>query len=314
MGSSQSSSSLASTMTDISENVFKMVSDTRNSSSAICDNNQTIKIDYTGSTWTNCPMNIKNVAVVDCKLTASFSGNNSNDLKTLINQAIDQSSNSSNSTVQNFLSMSMSNTSDNKAMSTYMKNLVDREFTLNSTNSCVSKLINNQNIVLDMKNSVHDCGGQPQDISNDAQLKAFTDCISSQLNNLISSDTLIQQSAQQSDQTNSTIQKGIGDALATVFGSIAGPIMYVLLGVLVLFCCAVSAALIFLLSPAGQDASRMAVKGVVDIAQQDLAPQKGVEDMLSNKNSSSSPPSNSSSSSSTPSIQSLLPLLHSIPI
>lgn len=270
MGQSSSSNTMKSTLESVNENIFKVVSNISNSASSSCTSNQVQSVDIDTITNKGCDLSFLQTATVNCGLMASFSSMSMTDLKAILDQAVDNSAKASNDTVQNFLSASMSDSTNNVDVKTYVKNLIDREFKYDTSTTCISDLKSSQTQPIKIKNLNIDCTTNPDamtQFSQDAQLTSFVSCLSSQINNILSNDSTLQKLSNDADATNKTVQKGIGDAISGILDSLTGPIKYIVIAVAIVITMIVIGLVIFLLSPAGQKASEsLAAAGAAKIA------------------------------------------------
>lgn len=261
-GSSSSSTTMKQTLDTINDNLFSLTSNVSNSASIDCVSNQTQPINIETLTNKGCNLSFINETNNNCKLQSYFSNTNVTDLKTMLNQAVDQASSSNNEIVQSFLSTSSSSSQDNITNAAKIKNLIDRNFTYDSATLCINSAKNTQSQPINFKTITLDCEKNPNASTvfrQNAELLGFVDCVGSQLNNILSNDSSVLAAAQESDAKNKVTQTGIGEAIAKLIDSIAGPIKWIILGLLIVCAVALIGAVVFLLSPAGQEASKKLV-------------------------------------------------------
>jgi hypothetical protein len=217
MGSAQSST-VTSTITSINENLTNIIQKTANTSSNTCKTNQQVKliIGETGA-LVGCGISIGQVASTDCKLDNTFNIQSSSDLTTAITQAIDNSASNSQKSVQDFLATSLSVQQSNTSLSTYLKNVIQTNFTSETINKCFSEASINQNQELTINGRI-ECTSDEDNInlSQNAQLYILTECIMSSVIDIIKNDTVAVDAINKAVSEQSSEQKGLSDFISSL--------------------------------------------------------------------------------------------------
>lgn len=233
----------------INQNLTALMVSTQNSNSAQCISNQNISLNIGRYADICGGLDLSQQANVNCNLSSIFTTNSQNDLSTIAMQAIDQSANSSNKVVQDFLSTSVSDSSNNISMKNHIKNIVSKSITNDTKNTCIAQASVNQNqtIVIDGKVACR-ADGKPQNFAQNAQVSVLSSCITNSIAGTISNDSVVQKSTQSGSASNDTQQKGFGDLIKGIFDGLNTGFMII---AFVVVACVIAAAYI-LLSPAGQ--------------------------------------------------------------
>lgn len=257
-GCSSSSTTMKSTLDSINENILNIVSTISNNSSAVCSSDQKLTVSFKRSKFKGCSAVFGNKVDMNCGLMASFTSQNAADIKNIIEQAIDNSASSNNEVVQSFLSTSTSSSQDNIDVKTYIKNLIRKDFNQDISTSCIANLQSTQSQEIPFEDVEWECPPEDPHISwiNDAQILSFVKCIGTQVNSIVSNDQLLQSISQEMSVQNKVTQKGIGEAIADVLKEISGPLKYLIIACVVVVLVICVGGVIFLMSPAGQDATK----------------------------------------------------------
>lgn len=256
IGESSQSVTVSSVMNVINSNITSTIISMKNTSSTSCDINQNISVTCKRCKYRNCNMSSINKATSNCNSSSIFTNNNTANMLTSINQAIDNSTNTNQKSVQDFLSTSVSDQNTNISMATHIKNIVAKNFTSDMLNICQTKSKINQNNVLEMEDMDVDCGGGNIDWGNDAQLMVMSSCISKQLTSIISNDDLVQKAINSTTAGQSSEQKGLGDLITGFLDSLSGPMKYALITVAIVIVVAIIGVVIFLTSSGGQEMTK----------------------------------------------------------
>jgi len=258
MGSNQSTE-ISSTVDIFNKNLFNLMISTKNQATQSCVTNQHINTSFRNSTIENCGIDISQQATVSCNLSSMFSDQSSTSLSTLIKTAMDQTADSSNDSTQSFLATALSNQDSNMDLKTYITNIVEKNITMETVNTCISSSELKQDGTFVFDGMKINCGNKGNiEISQNIQLVALADCVTNKITDILSTDTNITDLLQKLSQENTSSQKGISeliDSIAKMLGTV-GIIIAVVIVVALLV------ALWFFLSPAGQKIGEAASKKI----------------------------------------------------
>lgn len=256
-GSTTQSLSVASVMDVINSNITNSLVSAKNSSNVECTINQNIKVLCRGCVYDGCNINAINNATSNCNNSSIFTSTSTNDMKSMIKQAIDNSATTNQSSVQGFLSTTVSDQNNNISISTHIKNLVEKNFTNEMFNLCKTKATVNQNNEIDDSGTIYICRhGETLNYENNGQMMVLSNCISKQLTTMLVNDSLVNDAINNAKAGQSSENKGLDDFVNGLLAGITGPMKYALIVGAIIVVVAIIGGLIFLLSPAGQDVSK----------------------------------------------------------
>jgi|694.fasta_scaffold110430_2 hypothetical protein len=248
MGNKQSSSTdINQTITSITQNLSNIMLSIKQTTS--CQQNLNQQINVRIQQILNCDSAFTNTGTVNCKLSSMFNTNVDTNLITMLKQAIDQSATSGTKLVQDTLSLPLNNqqSDTNINMSTYIKNLVETNFSTDFMNTCISNSSAVQGQTLDI--GIVDCTKKGSlTVSNDAELIALVNCISDNLTKLVNNDTVINEATNSATSSTDSSQEGLGSLMK--YGILA----FVIFGIVV-----VVGGLFFLSSDKGSQLAGKAI-------------------------------------------------------
>lgn len=235
MGNSSSSNTYSSFVSSFNENLLNVASNSVNSATINCSGKQNMNIDFSGAKISNCGIDITQNMTVDCKVSAFFSSKTEVDIKTMIQQAFDETVKNSNDVTQKFLSTSSSSTSNNTNMRTYISNVIQKNFKFDTSNACIAQMLGSQNAVVSFKNvDLSNCPSSVK-VGQSLQLYGLVNCITNQISGIVSSDAVFTAASKNVDQGNKVTQTGISDMvdwIANIFTSPYFMIIVIVLGIL----------------------------------------------------------------------------------
>ena len=142
-----------------------------------------------------------------------------------------------------------------------IENIVDTTITTENLNEVVTSAVNIQDNVMNIGGDL-DCQGEQITLGQDISAKLVTKAVMASLTDaLIENKTTNKLTANLGGSTK-TENKGLADIIGTIFAGLTGP----LIAVVVCVCVIMIALTIFLLSPAGQNATRTAANAGANIA------------------------------------------------
>jgi hypothetical protein len=245
MGSSQSSL-VTDTFTSINQNVSNIMLKMKSDNSSLCSasQNKTVNI----GNIIGCNTNINQTLNVNCNALISTKFSSNTEIIKVMTQAIDRSVTSGQKSVQDFLATSFSSQKGSTNVATYLKQLVQTNFTQDMASSCMSTALLNQGSAFNL--GTIDCTkGGSLNVSQDAQLIQLVNCVTDFLSSIATNDAVIQQASSSSSTTQSSEQQGLGSIMK--YAMIATAIV-VVIGLI--------AFVYIAMSPAGQDAIKNASK------------------------------------------------------
>lgn len=174
-----------------------------------------------------CALVMENQAVMKCDLFSSVSSENSQDLKNIIEKAIDSTASSSNKAVTGFLSTAIANSNKSSTeIVSDIKNIVRNNIDTSSVTTCAQQAgIDQENVAT--IDGEWDCTSTEGKIklSNKAQLEAAAKCVASQVGSILQSNQEISKIISKADQTLDSSSGGIADAISAVFSGLTGMYM-----------------------------------------------------------------------------------------
>lgn len=225
MGASSSSSDIKSVSDIYSENLFNLLSKSISSSSADCKTAQTNNITIGGNA--NCSINVEQDAIVICSLSSSVLDSSNIDLVSMMETAVEQTAESEQKSVQDMLSLSVSNTLSKQELLSKVKNSIKKNITNETISSCLGI------VSMDQENNITINGDCNKDINvtQNLQLELIAQCLTEKISEIVSEDVITTEQTQSGKSTMETIQKGLS-SLVSSFGMVIA--LAIIAGVLIL--------------------------------------------------------------------------------
>lgn len=220
----------------INQNITNIMNKTQNSSTSNCAVTQFMGVEIGPDAIVCSPLNISQTSSVVCKSIGVFETSGQNNLSTIAQQAVDQAATASNDTTQSFLSTSSSSSSNNVDMKNYIKNLVQRNFTKETQNSCLTTATISQNLPIKFNGKMKCAqdGSPASDWVQSAQLSGLADCAGKNIEAILLNDSVVQSAITKADASNKTTQKGISEIIDSIFGGLGSWYMILIIGIIVL--------------------------------------------------------------------------------
>ena len=220
----------------INENITNIMNKTQNSTTANCAVTQFMGVEIGPDAVLCSPLNISQTSAVVCKSIGTFATSGQNNLSTIAQQAIEQAATASNDTTQSFLSTSVSTSTNNMDMKSYIKNLVQRNFTTETQNACLLNATISQNLPIKFNGKMKCAtdGSQASDWVQDAQLSGLASCTAQNIQAILLNDTTVQSAVQKSDALNKTTQKGVSEIIDSIFGGLSTMYVIIVIGIIIL--------------------------------------------------------------------------------
>lgn len=212
MGSVQSNTSVKQSVTDImSKNIFNQISKNANSSNQNCTGNQNLDVTIGQyAELNNCPIALSQKLSIDCKTQSYFASQNEANLKSQISNSLDESFKSTQSNENpSFTLVPYSNQQSSDTINTqkYIKDIVERNLTNESLNSCIviAKGVQNGTFTFNGK-----CTNSNVSFNQDMALKQYAECASTAVSKIISNDENINKLATVAASSQSNLTSSIG--------------------------------------------------------------------------------------------------------
>jgi hypothetical protein len=229
MGNAQSS--VQKSIIDVyNESVTNIMISSSSSASASCKTNQSISID--GLDVRNCPFSVDQNSQTICDLKQMFSVENTNQLSTMMQSAVDNAAESKQKSVQDFMAASISVQSDYKDMQTYIKNIIRTNFSSSLAQACVAESSIDQTLTL--RNIKHDCTlnpNKPQTYGQNAQLTQFAECLTNSIVDILKEDKVVNEVIQKAQSVQDSEQKG----MSALLKALIGPLLIIAVVLIVFF-------------------------------------------------------------------------------
>ena len=248
MGSSSSKISIESLVDVVNENLTDITNTTKNQAVGECTINQNLYIKFGPESRTiDCGISGQNVAGSNCNMEAIFSAQSNTSLVSKLNQAIDNSAESTNKVVSEALNMNFTKNQTTTNLKTHIKNLISTKFTDEMSNTCIQKSKVNQDGTFIFEGYM-DCRDKNINIGNVAQIAQLTSCVTQKLMDIMRNDETTNDIIQSVKTKQETESKG----LQSIIDSLTGPIKYAIIAFVIVILIVIIGATLFLLSPAGQ--------------------------------------------------------------
>jgi hypothetical protein len=134
-----------------------------------------------------------------------------------------------------------------------IENIVDTTITTENLSEVISNAVNIQDNVMNIGGDL-DCQGEKMVLGQDISAKLVTKAVMGALTDALIENKTTNKLTATSDSEQKTENKGLADIIGTIFAGLTGP----LIAVVVCVCIIMLAVTLFLLSPAGQNATRTA--------------------------------------------------------
>jgi len=259
MGNKQSSeTNITQTLDSVSQNLSNIMLSIKQTTSCQQSINQSITLDV--ENMLNCDVNILNTAKAGCKLSSMFNTSTSNNISSLLKQAVDQSAKSGTKQVQDTLSMpaNTQNTNTNINVATRIKDLIELNFSTDFSNTCISQSTAKQDIPVKIKNM--DCSKKGSlNLSNDLELFALVNCVSDHLTEVVKNDELLKSVTQSSESKTDASQEGLGTVFNNLVNMFGRTMVYAVIAVVIVIIVIIIGALIFLTSDSGNQLANKAL-------------------------------------------------------
>jgi hypothetical protein len=235
MGSNQSST-IENTIDIYNQNTFSEVQKLTNSANANCEAKQDINITILPGTHLDCGdggLNVSQVATCTADLSSSFTQDNKTQLKTVMQNALEQTANSSQKAVADFLSTSFSNSNVNQKLSQHISNVIDTHIENIANNTCAAsaKIVQNQTVNIGGAGTYIKAGSC--NFGQNAQASAIASCLTNSMLSTISDNTTLTQSIQDAASKQDSSQTGLGSLLSSLFNAYTLIVLAFVIGVVV---------------------------------------------------------------------------------
>lgn len=231
-GGSSAQATIENTVESINKNLLSIISNKQNDASVNCTTNQVAKI-LIGekAVVNNCDLNIGQTAFIKkCNLQSGFSDNSSNDLSTLVNQAVEQTGTADSKAVSDFLS-SKTESNSNVTNKQTIQNILSKEINSSVKNSCKLNSSIQQDGTIEIRGK-YTCGPSGKiDISQYAELEALGSCISDVISSILTNDQTLLASATVANAKSTAEGKGLtsmisalGTALTSMLDSVGNTV------------------------------------------------------------------------------------------
>ncbi len=214
MGANQSSQ--ISQLNDIlNQNVTNIVNKSRLMAEAKMSNVNSLDVEFGPNAVINCDnIDFSQKITSSQNLVLASKIQNEQELKTLLKSAIDNTTEQNNQSVNSFLATSFNNQSSNTDIKNIMKNIIETNITNENVNVC-NAVIDNANQKRIVINGKVTCTSMnnAQSIVNEQ----LVNCITDQLVKAAMQNEQIADAVNKSSQTNTSENKGIGEAIASIF-------------------------------------------------------------------------------------------------
>ena len=231
MGGSQSSS-ISQLLDVMNQNTINVIHTVENESSQTCQTVQNLEVNILPTAIINCGLNFSQDAQVHCDLTATFKASNSSDISSLVNSLVDQAAHSDQKLLTDMLSTTFNNQSNNTDVKSYLKTILTANVTDQTFNKCIQKNALFQNQKINIAGVVNCPPGQGINFSQNAELSAAANCLSSAINDTIVKDAVLNNVAQKSDSSQTSQTKGVGDIISSVVGGVIG--VYLIIAIILI--------------------------------------------------------------------------------
>ncbi len=219
MGNKQSTT-INQTIDICNENVVNLLSQTTNVANAIANSQQSLTLDFTGSTIT-CKQGISVSQVIGANidLTAVFSTSNSNEMATVLQNAVQAASESENKSVSGFLAAKIADSQDNDTtIKQHLKNIIQQNIQSIVDNTCTAQVSTVQEGKIIMRDMTLYSDGQCN-FDQLIQLRLAVNCSTNTVIQNVISDSVLNEAMIKSAAVNDSKAGGLEDVISAI-GSI----------------------------------------------------------------------------------------------
>lgn len=136
-----------------------------------------------------------------------------------------------------------------------IENIVDTTITTENLSEVISNAVNIQDNVMNIGGDL-DCQGEQMVLGQDISAKLITKAVMGSLTDALIENKTTNKLTGSSDAAQKTENKGIADIVGTLLEGLTGPMKYAIIACVLVVCIVMIALGAFMLSPAGQNASR----------------------------------------------------------
>jgi len=215
MGNVQSSKSSKTIVNDmINKNTFNSFTKNVNSQNSNCSGFQDIQVNFgPGSVINNCDIISSQNLKLDCKVQGYFKNQNEQQLKTDLQNSLNNSLDSKQSNENpsfTLVPLSMQNSTDMMNVQNYIKNIVEKNLTTENLNSCVAIAKGVQNQTFNFMGT-YTCGPNGSiNFSQDMLIDQYAKCGSDIINKTINNDSYLNSLETKASSEQSNLTSGYG--------------------------------------------------------------------------------------------------------
>lgn len=136
-----------------------------------------------------------------------------------------------------------------------IENIVDTTITTENLSEVISNAVNIQDNVMNIGGDL-DCQGEQITLGQDISAKLITKAVMGALTDALIENKTTNNLTGNSDASQKTENKGLADIIGKIFEGLTGPIKYAIIACVICVCIIMIVLGAFMLSPAGQNASR----------------------------------------------------------
>jgi hypothetical protein len=222
MGNSQSSS-LRSLYKTFNEKITEIVTQAINDGNTTQINKNIVNVDLgSGNTYNDCPA-ISVFQSIDSgqTITVSSALASEQNLKSIINNAVDQTAKSDQKSVNDFLSLGFNNNRNSTTLVSDITNIMNTKIVNQNIQRCNSILNNlNEGLIDFGDNNVYNCSDSSNPITSLQEIitTQFVNCISKTAIGLILEDEVMNKAVQDIESKQAAENKGITSLLSSLVG------------------------------------------------------------------------------------------------
>lgn len=253
MGNEQSQSQTSKVLNDVlNKSLTTINQDVINRNINSCNIRQTINSANYGNIKCGGNFTVQNELTSLCSMTNIFKTKSEADIKSLLKQAVDTSMSQKSEAVQGFAANigSKQNQDSKTEVNNILSNIIDNNISMQTINECITSSNPDQFLGYINYNNI-DVGGDCN-FTNKAQVQSLSSCLTDTIMKAAADNSAVAEAVTKTDQAQKAEQKGISELVSAIFSGLTTP--FIISGVVLLFI--IIGAVIFLLSPAGQDATK----------------------------------------------------------
>lgn len=253
MGNKQSQSQTSKVLNDIlNKSLTNINQDVVNRNINSCNIRQTVNSANYGNIKCGRNFNATNELSSLCNMTNIFKTKSEADIKSLLKQAVSSSMSQSSDAVQGFASnIGAKQDQDSKTeVNNILSNIIDNNISMQTINECITSSNPDQFVGYINYNNI-ETGGDCN-FSNKAQVQSLSSCLTDTIMKAAADNSAVAEAITKTDQQQKAKQSGISELIDSIFSGMTTP--FIISGIVLLFI--IIGAVIYLLSPAGQEATK----------------------------------------------------------